>query len=96
MERSGRVSGLAWMLVLVALGLTGATPGTAAAQTAATGSVTMVSQGGDYIGGGTDFLFDSPNTISLGGGLGGVSVGTPTPAGAAFGYTIDFAPPSGQ
>lgn len=66
------------------------------AQTATTGSVTMISQGGDYIGGGTDFVFDSPNTILFSGGLGGVTVGTPTPGAAVFGYTIDFAPPSGQ
>jgi hypothetical protein len=71
--------------------------GASLAQAASTtGSVTMVSGAGDWVGAGASEVFDAPGTLSLGGGLGGVAVQTPGPNGGTFGYTLTFAPPSGQ
>lgn len=72
-----------------------AVPSVASATSTPPGWVTMVSESGDYIGQGHNELFDD-GTVGLDGGLGYVSVHTPTPAGGVFGYTIEFAPPSGQ
>jgi hypothetical protein len=64
-----------------------------AAAISTNGSVTMVSEGGDYIGGGTDRLFNTPvGTLSISGGLGHVEVSA---SGEAGSFTFDFAPPSG-
>jgi hypothetical protein len=57
------------------------------------GSVTMVSEAGDYIGQGTDRLFDSPGTISWEGGLGGVRVDA---SGEAGEFHFEFEPPKGS
>src|SRR5947208_8831542 len=68
----------------------------AANATTASGSVTMISESGDYIAQGHDFLFDAPNSLTISGGPTHFVVTTPTPSGAAFGYTLNFYPPSGS
>ena len=57
------------------------------------GSVTMVSLAGDYIGGGTDRLYDSPGELSISGGLGHVEISVS--AGGEW-WSFDFAPPKGS
>ena len=61
-------------------------------------SVTMVSQTGDWVGGGRDLLFDSATgTVNLSGTLSYAQVdvlGGNDPTGD--GYTFNFAPPAGQ
>jgi hypothetical protein len=69
-------------------------PGVASASTV-TGSVTMIGGQGDYVAGGSQFLFDTPGTISLSGNAGSVTVRTPDLAGPGSGYTIQFAAPTG-
>jgi hypothetical protein len=53
----------------------------------------MASASGDYIGGGTDRLWDRPGTISIAGGLGHVEVRV---SGEAGEFSFDFSPPSGS
>ena len=54
----------------------------------------MVSGAGDFIGGGTDRLFDTPaGTASIGGGLGHVEVSV---SGEGGSFSFDFAPPAGK
>jgi hypothetical protein len=56
------------------------------------GSVTMVSASGDYIGGGTDRLWDAPGTISITGG----ASHEVRASGEGGEFTFDLAPPSGS
>src|SRR5262249_57048049 len=58
------------------------------------GSVTMNGEAGDWVSQGHDFLFDQGVQITLRGDE--VQVVTPTPPGAAFGYTFLFSSPTGQ
>ena len=71
-----------------------AAPGVAAASTV-NGSITMIGAQGDYISGGSQYLFDAPGANAMSGNAGTVAVNTPSPVGAAFGYTMDFAAPTG-
>jgi hypothetical protein len=78
---------------LVALAL--AAP--SAAQAASTGSVTMVSQPGDYLGAGQKYLFDSATgSLSLEGSLkwAGIKVSGGNDL-TGYGFDFEFAPPSG-
>ena len=77
----------------MAVGVAVAAPGAAAATV--NGSITMIGAQGDYISGGSQYLFDAPGTIAMSGNAGTVEVNTPSPVGAAFGYTMDFAAPTG-
>ena len=77
--------------LVVATALSAAAP--ARATTSTTGSVTMVSEGGDYIGAGTDRLFDTPaGALSIAGTPAHVEVRA---SGEAGEFSFDFAPRSG-
>jgi IPT/TIG domain/Carboxypeptidase regulatory-like domain/Fibronectin type III domain len=68
-----------------------------AAQAASTGSVTMVSQPGDFLGAGQQYLFDSATgSVSLEGSLewAGVKVSGGNDL-TGYGFDFEFAPPSG-
>jgi hypothetical protein len=68
-----------------------------AAQAASTGSVTMVSQAGDFLGAGQQYLFDSATgSVSLEGSLtwAHVSVSGGNDL-SGYGFQFEFAPPSG-
>ena len=95
--RQWRVDALAsrrFALAIVVTLLAAVAPAHALATT--TGSVTMVSQSGDYIGVGQDLTFDS-GTFGLSGTPStSVQVTTPTVGTLSSDYTLDFAAPSGQ
>src|SRR5438445_7090956 len=57
------------------------------------GSVTMISEGGDWVGGGTDRLYDAAETLSISGGLGGVEVSVSS--GSEW-FHLRFEPASGK
>jgi hypothetical protein len=61
----------------------------------APGSVNMVSESGDYIGRGTDRLFDAPGAVSMTGGADFVQV-TATATGTSEEFQLEFAPPAGR
>ena len=85
-----------WVVaVCMAVGVVVAAPGVAAATTV-NGSITMIGAQGDYIAGGSQYLFDAPGANAMSGNAGTVVVNTPSPAGAVFGYTMNFAAPTGS
>ena len=66
-----------WVVaVCVAVCVVVAAPGVAAAS-AVNGSITMIGAQGDYISGGSQYLFDAPGANAMSGNAGTVTVNTP-------------------
>ena len=93
-DRFALVRSRLWIAPLMLVAVLGTSSAAHAESTPTTGDATLVSASGDWVGQGTDRLFDTPaSKISVSGGLGHVEVAVER--GSEWFY-LDFAPASGR